>query len=157
MTNRAEIAARLSTRHREFFKLFSKGRSDALLQSTLTMQQLKVMTLLTIDGPMGGNEVARALGISMATVTGIVDRLVERGLVERSEDPNDRRVRMIALTEVGAEQMEKSQAQEMAFLTSIFDQLTEEQLESMNTVMDGLLVVARRMQEEEEEPPSQEQ
>ena len=38
------------------------------------------------------------MGVSLATITGIVDRLAAQGLVTRREDPRDRRVRRVELT-----------------------------------------------------------
>jgi DNA-binding MarR family transcriptional regulator len=43
------------------------------------------------------------MGVSLATVTGIVDRLAAQGLVSRREDPSDRRVRLLELTAEGRE------------------------------------------------------
>src|SRR5262245_19650787 len=53
----------------------------------LTMSQLKVVVLLYSQGPAHMSRLATALGVSLPTATGIVDRLVERGLVMREEYP----------------------------------------------------------------------
>lgn len=67
----------------------------------LTMSQLKVIFLLYSQGPAHMSRLATALGVSLPTATGIVDRLVERGLVMREEFPNDRRLVVIRLSEHG--------------------------------------------------------
>jgi DNA-binding MarR family transcriptional regulator len=82
-------------------KAFAQEQLEPILASTLTMQQLRLVTLLWTHGPLGGHELAQRLGVSMPTVSGIVDRLVERGMVERREDPTDRRVRLTALSSAG--------------------------------------------------------
>lgn len=82
-------------------KFFVHEQLGPILGSTLTMQQLKLVALLATHGPLGGHDLARHLGVSMPTVSGIVDRLVERGMVERREDPGDRRVRLTALSPAG--------------------------------------------------------
>lgn len=46
-------------------------------------------------------EVARNLGISLSASTGLVDRLVQKGLVERGADPNDRRIVCLRLAPAG--------------------------------------------------------
>jgi DNA-binding MarR family transcriptional regulator len=68
------------------------GRIASWLSVDLTMPQLKTL-LLVVERPEGatGSQLARALGISLSTVTGLVDRLCEHGLVARGEDPADRR------------------------------------------------------------------
>ncbi|WP_219412562.1 MarR family winged helix-turn-helix transcriptional regulator [Pseudonocardia nigra] len=74
------------------------------------MQQLRVLVLLAADGPLAQGDLAQALGVGLATVTGLVDRLVARGLVERREDPQDRRVRRAALSAEGTALIDRIQA-----------------------------------------------
>lgn len=79
---------------------------NPMFDSGLTMQQLRALMLLA-DGPLNQGELAQALGVGLATVTGLVDRLVSRGLVERTEDPHDRRVRRAALSAAGTAFLEQ--------------------------------------------------
>jgi len=67
----------------------------------VTMSQFKVLLLLQKEGELRVSEIATALGVSQAVVTGVTDRLVHRGLVERVGDPHDRRVVICRLTEEG--------------------------------------------------------
>ncbi|UCG83857.1 MAG: MarR family transcriptional regulator [Dehalococcoidia bacterium] len=71
------------------------------LHLNLTMPQLKVSLLLYMSGPSRMSEIASALGVSLATATGVVDRLVERDIVLREGQPDDRRVVMCRLSEKG--------------------------------------------------------
>ncbi len=71
------------------------------LQLDLTMPQLKVALLLFMNGPCRMSKIASSLGVSLATATGVVDRLVERGFVAREDDPDDRRVVLCHLSEGG--------------------------------------------------------
>ena len=57
--------------------------------------------LLSVDGSTSMRELADRLGRHPSNITGIVDRLTARGLVERRNDDADRRIRRIALTPVG--------------------------------------------------------
>ena len=59
------------------------------LRLDLTMSQLKGVFLLFISGPSRMSDIASALGVSLATATGVVDRLVERDIVHREGDPED--------------------------------------------------------------------
>ena len=58
----------------------------------LTAGQLRALLLLYTDGPLRMSDISSALGVSMATATGVIDRMVERGIVVRESDPNDRRI-----------------------------------------------------------------
>jgi len=71
------------------------------LHLDLTTPQLKVILLLFISGPSRMSEIASALGVSLATATGVLDRLVERGLVIREGHPEDRRVVICRLSPEG--------------------------------------------------------
>ncbi|MDR1151111.1 MAG: MarR family transcriptional regulator [Bifidobacteriaceae bacterium] len=67
----------------------------------LTPQQFRVMGLVAVGGPTRSGELASALGVSRATMTGLLDRLEQAGLVERSTDPRDARGRLATATEAG--------------------------------------------------------
>ncbi len=71
------------------------------LRLDLTMPQLKVVLLLFMNGPTRMSEIASALDVSMATATGVVDRLVEREIVLRENQPEDRRVVLCRLSDRG--------------------------------------------------------
>ena len=71
------------------------------LQLDLTMSQLKVVLLLFMTSSVRMSDIASALGVSLATATGVVDRLVERDIVLRESQPEDRRVVLCRLSEKG--------------------------------------------------------
>jgi len=83
--------------------LFAYDRSDPLFSSHLTLSQLKILMLLSRHGNVSGGELAALLGIGLAALSGMIDRLVLQDLVTRTEDPHDRRVRRIGLTKTGSE------------------------------------------------------
>lgn len=73
-------------------------QTSSLLESNITLQQFRVL-LQRGSTPISG--VAEALGIRPNVATGMIQRLVERELIERHEDPIDRRVRLPTVTEHG--------------------------------------------------------
>lgn len=72
----------------------------AAAEHSLTGAQARVLGLLSIQ-PMPMRRIARKLKCEPSNVTGIVDRLESRGLVERLPDPADRRVKLAAPTDKG--------------------------------------------------------
>jgi DNA-binding MarR family transcriptional regulator len=68
----------------------------------LAPMQAKALHELDVEQPISMRELARRLGADPSNVTGLIDRLEARGLVERRPDPNDRRVKGLALTTAGA-------------------------------------------------------
>jgi len=83
--------------------LFAYDRSDPLFSSHLTLTQLRILMLLSRADGMSGSELAAAIGVGLAALSGMIDRLVANDLVIRQEDPHDRRVRRIHLSKAGAE------------------------------------------------------
>ncbi|GEK78991.1 hypothetical protein ABA31_03420 [Agrococcus baldri] len=80
------------------------GPLEQVLSLQLTMQQLKVlMILMTV--PDGGTiqSLAKTIGVSLATMSGIVDRLEAQAMIERTPDPHDQRVRRVFATGEGRE------------------------------------------------------
>ncbi|MEU7425224.1 MULTISPECIES: MarR family transcriptional regulator [unclassified Streptomyces] len=69
-------------------------------EHTLTGPQARLLSLLSLE-PLPMRKLAQKLKCEPSNVTGIVDRLESRGLVERRPDPADRRVKVAAATEEG--------------------------------------------------------
>jgi MarR family transcriptional regulator, organic hydroperoxide resistance regulator len=69
----------------------------------LAPQQVMALKALGQRGPMPMSDLAGTLRCDTSNVTGIVDRLEDRGLVVRGSAPHDRRVKLLELTEHGAE------------------------------------------------------
>ena len=69
----------------------------------LTMPQARVIFLLMQKGIQRMNNLASTLAISFSRATALMDQLVEKGLVERWTDPEDRRSVLCALTDNGKE------------------------------------------------------
>jgi DNA-binding MarR family transcriptional regulator len=61
----------------------------------------QLMVLRALDEPRPMREVAANLACDSSNLTGITDRLEERGLVRRTADPKDRRVKLLVLTDDG--------------------------------------------------------
>ncbi|MFG2406898.1 MarR family winged helix-turn-helix transcriptional regulator [Streptomyces brevispora] len=73
---------------------------QAAAAHSLTGAQARVLGLLSLE-PMPMRRIAQKLKCEPSNVTGIIDRLEVRGLVERRPDPADRRVKLAAPTEKG--------------------------------------------------------
>ncbi|MDH6604617.1 DNA-binding MarR family transcriptional regulator [Streptomyces sp. SAI-208] len=79
---------------------FYSDYEDAAAEHALTDVQARLLGLLSLE-PLPMRKLAQKLKCEPSNVTGIVDRLETRGLVERRPDPADRRVKVAAATEAG--------------------------------------------------------
>lgn len=128
-------------------RLFSRAQFTALLQTTLTMQQLKVLLLLHADGSLMSHELADALRISPASVTGLIDRLVDRGLVRRIADPADRRARHIHPTTEGSRLVEELMAEGAEHRAALLARLDDESVQTIATAFAALRRAAEQIYE----------
>jgi DNA-binding MarR family transcriptional regulator len=77
------------------------GLPHEVMQLDLPISQMKTLFVLWTAGkPQTMGQLAQALDVSLGNVTGLVDGLVQRGLVRREEDPSDRRQKLASLTPI---------------------------------------------------------
>lgn len=81
---------------------------ESVLALRLTMQQLKVLTVLVTE-PDGSTirALAAIMDVSLATMSGIVDRLESQEMVTRALDPCDQRVRRVTVTAAGRDTIQR--------------------------------------------------
>jgi len=101
-------------------------------------------TLFTIarQGPLTSGEIARRERMKKPSVTAAVDRLAQRGLIERRPDPSDRRVVWVASTEAGRRQVDARRASRTAWLASRFVHLAPADLAALSRaaeIIEGLI------------------
>ena len=113
------------------------------LEVDLTMPQLKVLFLLYSEGSASMGHLASSLGVTLSTVTGIVDRLVEHDLVERREDPHDRRLVLCRLTARGSDTVDRLQQAGRSHLADLLQHLPLADLRSVAAGLDVLVGAAR--------------
>ena len=75
--------------------------SRSLRNEDMSLAELATIYLLDRDGAMRINGLAASLSLSMPAASRVVSALVNRGLIDRREDTEDRRAKMIALTRRG--------------------------------------------------------
>ena len=103
MTEKEEVVDRILQGVSDIFRAVLPLAHKELLEMDLTAPQLKVVLLLYLYGSNRMSELAGSLGVTLATATGIIDRLVDRGLVSRENLKDDRRVVMCRLSDQGME------------------------------------------------------
>jgi DNA-binding MarR family transcriptional regulator len=94
---------------------------------------------------------ARGLGVSLSTMTGIIDRLCEHRMVTRGEDPDDRRATRVALTDTGREVVERFYAVRQELMTRWLSRLSLEQLEDAAKTVTALADAAADLAREDGE------
>lgn len=148
---RTDLVARIIELEPEMLRVLGPAQARDWVDVDLTMSQLKMMFVLySAMGPTGANglrvsEVARGLGVTLPTVTAVMDRLVERGLVRRDEDTLDRRQHVCRLTAEGRRLIQRLMAGRRTFTHALLEQLDVEELEAFLRGMQVLLMAAERL------------
>lgn len=88
----------------------------------LTGPAFGILTLLESapEKQLPMNAIGEQLVVTQANVTGLVDTLEKKKLVERKHDPNDRRVRYIRITNAGSKKLKKILPEHLRFIESLF-------------------------------------
>lgn len=110
----------------------------SLLDYDLTLQQLRAFSLVFARGETAVHGVAEALGVRANVATGIVQRLVDRGLIERREDSSDRRVRLLTVSPKGTALIEEMGAIVLSKGRRFLERLNNEQLKQLRDLLEAM-------------------
>lgn len=124
--------------------VFAGDRAGPLFGSHVTMSQLKILMLLSRHGAISGGELARLLGVGLAALSGMIDRLVQQDLVARTEDQRDRRVRRIGLTRAGSKLIGDIFDAGQERMRTLLSRLSAEELEVIARATDLLTKAAEQ-------------
>lgn len=111
----------------------------------LTPSQLSVLATLSRHGPVALGALAEIEGVAPASITGIVGRLVDKGLVRRVPNPDDRRSTLAELSSRGRQVLEKGRRERTAYLAERLGRLSAEERE----VLAEAVAILTRVGEEE--------
>lgn len=100
-------------------------------EDTLTFGQFAVLRILFRDGPLAMGAIAERLSISLAGATGIIDRLVNQGVVERKRSREDRRVVWVGLSEAGRQRMMRLNEERRQQMQDLLKPLTANEVDTL--------------------------
>lgn len=115
-----------------------------LLGQSISLTHLQVLLILRSEGPRPVGELARHLGTSVPSTTGIVSRMEERGLVERARGEDDRRIVVVHILPGGEEALDQMEGRGRDHLMLLLECLSTEELE----MLDGGLTALQRAREQ---------
>lgn len=125
------------------------GSLDAWRGLDLTIPQIKTLVLLDHRGSMRMGQISQFLGSTVSATTSIVERLFERGLVERDNDPDDRRVVLIQLTETGRNEIDHLWRIGRDRVDTVCDRLENDEVQSL---VDAFQILRRAVDEVYRDP-----
>lgn len=155
---REKLIGRLMQLDRRLWDYLLVSRIPAWAEVDLTMPQLKVLFLAAGPEPLPASRAARALGMTLSTATGVVDRLVSQKLVQRKESPLDRRIVLLTATEAGRELVDSLLSAGLVHFRELLDGMTLEQLkvvfEAIDLLYNAAMALPQRSTASNQQPPS---
>jgi DNA-binding MarR family transcriptional regulator len=105
----------------------------------ITMPQLRALSAIAArPHGLSSRELASLLGVGASAITPLVDRLVERGVVRRHEDPHDRRIARLEVTAAGNDVLERMHGGQADIIRSALNALSPDELGLVATAFDVL-------------------
>jgi MarR family transcriptional regulator for hemolysin len=116
------------------------GLSHEVVQLDVPIGQMKTLFILWTAGkPQTMGQLAQALGVSLGSVTGLIDGLVQRGLVRREEDPDDRRQKLARLTPTATTRLRRMEHERSLIAGRLLRRM---QLDDLRALRQGLVALA---------------
>jgi len=113
----------------------------------LSFSQISILMRLVHDKGTGVSEIGEQLGVTNAAASQAVERLVQLDLIERTEDPEDRRAKRLALTQKGRALIEQGIEARSKWIEGVMDVLTLEQQSMIISALTLLNEAARATKE----------
>lgn len=112
--------------------------SERLVRLGISMTQLHVMHMLERHGELPMSRLAEMLDISMSAVTGLVDRMEERGFVERVRVPEDRRIVLARVTASGRQMLDGVELVRTELIERVLDELDPSQMAAVASAVTSI-------------------
>jgi DNA-binding MarR family transcriptional regulator len=109
----------------------------------VTMSQAKLLYLVSLHPGTSMGAIANELGVGPSAVSGLVDRLVSMGQLDRREDPDDRRQQLVTITTDGSASLERMRELRSEVMRRLLTGLDPAELEALRT---SLIALDREVQ-----------
>ncbi|RBJ02593.1 MarR family transcriptional regulator [Micromonospora provocatoris] len=143
MTAKRVPPAQLAPQLRDAITRLNRRVRQARPVGDLTVTQLSALTSLNLAGALTPRELADVERVQPPTMTKIVAKLEERGLVQRTPHPTDGRQVILAATEGGKAVLDQFERARNEWLATRLAALTEDERETLRRAADILQGIAR--------------
>ena len=120
----------------------------------LSMPQFGLLMQMHHKGACGMSEVSERFDITPAAASQLVDKLVQNGFVQRVEDPNDRRAKLLSLTDKGRELIQQGSEERYRWVEELAGKLTAEERAQVSEALNIMTRAAQELEAEQVQPAS---
>jgi DNA-binding MarR family transcriptional regulator len=140
--SKAELVHEVVELDREVRRALHQHAADAWMDLDLTVPQLKTLFFIDRQGTTNTKKIAEEFGVTSSNMTGIIDRLVKQKLVSRQENPADRRMHELRVTEQGRNMLTGLREKSIKTMSGVLYHMSEEDLATLARGLSLLLKAA---------------
>lgn len=145
--SREQVLARILLAERELQRLAACSFDPTPVPPELTIRQFQVLLLLRSGPESTGAALAESLGVSTATISGVVDRLASGGWLSRRQDPSDRRRVLLTLTGQSEDMLASLESPALQLKEVILQRLDDAELADLARLLRRLTQVGQELLE----------
>jgi len=116
-------------------------------EKNISLTQLSSLIHLSQNEECNISDLGAEFGVSNAAVSQLLEKMVQQGLVHRSEDPQDRRNKVLVLTEDGKKIANEGMNERHKWLSNLIKILTEEEQDQVDSALRLLIDKAAQIEE----------
>jgi MarR family transcriptional regulator, organic hydroperoxide resistance regulator len=105
----------------------------------LTIPQFEVLSTLAVADCTNQQELADRLQVTKGNLVGLIDRLTDRGFVERVVVPDDRRVNRVRITAAGKRLFDQALPEQLAIVDKMMSLLASGELQNLRSLLEKLI------------------
>ena len=123
-----------------------RERSHFAKAMGLSIPQFSILMQLHYRGNCGVSDIGDRFDITNAAASQLVDKLVQNGLIQREEDPHDRRAKLLNLTDKGKGFLQQGIEQRYRWVDQLAEKLTAEECTQVSEALDIMTRAAQELE-----------
>ena len=138
--SKLESISQIISLNRNFNRTLKHEFHNLMQDSGFTLPQLSVISVLAKNGEQKVSGISEKMGLSDSTVSGILDRLEQKGMIERKRNKDDRRVVKIYLNKGNQKVCREFHQKREKYFTHLLKKLSKQEI---NDIIKGLKILNR--------------
>jgi MarR family transcriptional regulator, organic hydroperoxide resistance regulator len=139
---RAELSAAIIAQFRTALRELRCMGGDRMRKAEISSTNFHILSMLDQHGEMAMGRLADKLDVSLSNASGLIDRLEDRGFVERIRVPDDRRIVIVRATDLGRSTLVELEVLKDGMVQSLLDHLGASQLERVALALEDIRTAA---------------
>jgi DNA-binding MarR family transcriptional regulator len=142
ISDRAAVTETIIAQLRSSLRELRCMNGDRMRRADVSWTHFYIVSMLERHGQMPMSRLADMLDVSLSNTSGVIDRLEERGLVERIRVSDDRRIVLVRSTDVGRRMIAEVEVLKDEMLQQVIDRLDDGQLGRLVQTLDDVRAAA---------------